>query len=282
VKTVEIFIISRSSSRAEAFAGFASRQGHTVRMISGQSEALGDILKSGTVAVVVFDDGGPGLTEGISRLRRETRYLSTPIVIVKEIKPKESSTRLMAAGASYVLAPSCTDEQLMAEITARCDIQPVVEELREALLKPFSEAAMMAMKEMAGMQITINTVYQKNGYRMFGDISAVIGLIAKTEGSLVISFPSETAKAVVGRILASVQCESNDDVIRDCVGEIANVIAGQARGVMIDTPYRFGMSTPTIVAGAHHEICHKAGMPCLVVVFGSDVGDFAMQLCMAI
>jgi chemotaxis protein CheX len=76
--------------------------------------------------------------------------------------------------------------------------------------------------------------------------------------------------------------EPDEDMIRDCVGELANVTAGQTRGKLTNTPYAFSMTTPTVISGMGHEIRHKPGMPVLAVAFRSDCGNFAMQLCVSL
>jgi CheY-specific phosphatase CheX len=60
------------------------------------------------------------------------------------------------------------------------------------------------------------------------------------------------------------------------VGEIANVIAGQAKAILADTPYRFTFTVPEVVAA--REFRPPQSLDCLVVAFRSDQGDFALQL----
>jgi chemotaxis protein CheX len=141
-----------------------------------------------------------------------------------------------------------------------------LDEIRKTLLGPFTSATTITMREMVGIDVRVRAVYQKSRYKMFGDISAVIGLMARTEGAMVVSFPDRSALAFTTRILAGVTDDMSNDVVRDCIGEIANVIAGQARGILANTPY--------------HEIRHKPGMPCLVTAFTTELGDFALQLCL--
>jgi chemotaxis protein CheX len=84
--------------------------------------------------------------------------------------------------------------------------------------------------------------------------------------------------SLAGRALAGVTEELTEDIVRDCLGEIANVVAGQAKALLAGTPYHFTFSTPTVVAGGGHEGGATPGGGYLVVLFGSDVGDFALQL----
>lgn len=280
---MELFIVgSEHGPRTEALRHYAEEHGCSTHFSEICTQPFPQFNDKTARGIVLFDDGKSGIADWISRVRIGTRYLSIPLVVVRTAGSQETNTRLLAAGAYYIFDPNCSNERILEEIRSRCDVMPVVEEIRNNLLGPFTDCSISTLREMAGTEIVVKSVYQKTGYKMFGDISAVIGLIAQAEGSMVISFPKDTAVAIIKRVLASFDNDPSEDIIRDCIGEIANVIAGQVRGALANSPYAFGISTPTIVSGYHHEIRHKAGMPCLVVAFGSDVGDFAMQVCMAL
>jgi CheY-specific phosphatase CheX len=63
------------------------------------------------------------------------------------------------------------------------------------------------------------------------------------------------------------------------MGEITNVIAGQAKAMLHGTPHRFAFSTPRLLSGGDPVPGAVAGREFLVVVFASDAGDFTLQLC---
>jgi chemotaxis protein CheX len=218
----------------------------------------------------------------LSQIRRHTRYLNIPLVAVSGCTCKEARARLYAAGASAVCPADADNGRILEEVRQRCDMQPVLTEIRTKLLEPFTYATYVTLREMAGTAVAVESIYRKTDYRMFGDVSAVIGLLARTEGFMVLSLPDATAAGLVRRILAGITDDPDADMVRDGVGEIANVIAGQAKGLLAGTPYQFDLSTPTVVSGAGHEIRHKPGTPCLVIAFTSDLGDFAMQLCLKV
>jgi chemotaxis protein CheX len=74
--------------------------------------------------------------------------------------------------------------------------------------------------------------------------------------------------------------ELNADVC-DGVGEIINMIAGQAKSLLAKTKYRFNISIPSVVSGIDHEITHKKGTPNIVVLFDANGEEFALQVCLA-
>ena len=67
----------------------------------------------------------------------------------------------------------------------------------------------------------------------------------------------------------------------DGVGEIINMIAGQAKAMLVKTKYHFTISIPSVISGHGHEISHKKGTPNIVVLFEADGTPFALQVCLA-
>jgi chemotaxis protein CheX len=157
------------------------------------------------------------------------------------------------------------------------DEQPIGGEIRDALVEPFIAAARAALGEMAGAELVVQAVYQSKMHRALGDIAAVVELKSSTGALLVLGFPQRTAAGLTQRILAGLTQQLDDNLIRDCVGEIANVVAGQAKAMLGGGPYRLSFSIPHVLAEAK-EWTAREGLKCLVVAFGSAEGDFAVQL----
>jgi chemotaxis protein CheX len=156
--------------------------------------------------------------------------------------------------------------------------QPVAGEIRDKLLEPLILATCQALGEMAGSEVVVRAMFQKTINDMLGDISAVLELKSAKKEFLVLGFPHPTAAALAGRILADVTREIDENLIRDCMGEIANVIAGQAKALLAETPYRFAFSVPKVVVSPDPELLPGQDLECLVVTFSSDLGEFALQL----
>lgn len=236
----------------------------------------------GAAGVVIFENGCNSVIEWVARVRAYTPYLHLPVIVVAGSASRESRNRLLAAGVAAVCEPDTSPEHIFLTMKKQCDNQVVFDDVQKNLLEPFVTATYITMRELANTEVALCSTYKKTNYKTFGDIAAVIGFMAPCEGTMVISFPDVTAAAIVGRVLAGVTDNPDTDMIRDGVGEIANVIAGQAKGILCGTAYHFNFTTPTIVGGQGHEIRHKPGTPCLVLAFESDVGAFALQLCLQV
>jgi CheY-specific phosphatase CheX len=238
---------------------------------------------TGVKGVVVFYEHDPteANSEWFSRIRACVHYVDLPLIAVTPRPSATTRARLMTAGASTVCDASTEAELVLQEVENRCNIEPVMEDLRSQLLEPFVEAVVLTMTEMANSKVGLHSVYRKLGYRIFGDYSALVSIKAESEGTLVLSFSTETGHELARRMLAPLGVEATEELTQSCVAETANIVVGQAKGRLAGTSFGFSMSVPTVVAGHNHEIRYKQGLPCLVASFTSDIGDFALQICMA-
>jgi chemotaxis protein CheX len=158
----------------------------------------------------------------------------------------------------------------------------VPDDARDKLLEPFILAACVTLREMAGTEVVVRSAQETTLDISLDDISAALRLASARDGLLVLRFPRRTADAIARRVLDGVTTELDESMIRDCVGEIANVVAGQAKAMLAETPFHFAFSMPKVVVGPHPELRPKQGQDCFVVALTSDVGEFALQLAVAL
>jgi chemotaxis protein CheX len=170
------------------------------------------------------------------------------------------------------------DSPLPSGAETPSEARPVSQEVRERLVEPFIAAACLVLRECAGTEAVVRAVYRQTLPRPFGDMTAMLRLAGATEEILTLSCPMETAAALAGRMLTGVTPDPDEALVRDCLGELANVIAGQAKALLAGTPYHFTFSPPLVLSGVGQEIRPNLGTDCLVIAFGSDVGDVALQL----
>lgn len=83
-------------------------------------------------------------------------------------------------------------------------------------------------------------------------ISAVIGLAGALSGSLVLDSSGPAARRMAGR-MTGVEPAEVDAVVRDAIGEIANMLAGAWKGYDAELASGCLLSTPTVVAGTSYE-----------------------------
>ncbi|TWT38066.1 CheY-P phosphatase CheX [Posidoniimonas corsicana] len=106
-------------------------------------------------------------------------------------------------------------------------------------------------------------------------ISGIIGLSGNAVGTVVINLSEEVAMKAASVLLMDDIKEVNDDVI-DAVGELANMIAGQAKVEL--EQYELSVSLPNVVTGVGHEVRFPSSSPPVSVSFETDFGPLLLEV----
>jgi chemotaxis protein CheX len=142
--------------------------------------------------------------------------------------------------------------------------------------KPFVKATTSVLSTMAMTQPKPGKPYVKKDETATGDVSAIIGFTGEKNGTISVSFSKKCAVAMVKAMLG----DDIEDIIqdaKDAVGEITNMISGQARAGLAEMGMTFQGSTPTVVMGDKHTISHVTKGPVIVIPFTTDHGDFSVE-----
>jgi len=155
--------------------------------------------------------------------------------------------------------------------------------LRIELLMPFIESTKETFSTMLATEIRRKAVSIKQGFDMFGDVSAVIGLSGPTAGTCAISMPQDFAERLMRQMLMVPEGEEiAESDIHDGVGELINMIAGGAKTKLSQTQHKFNITLPTIISGGPHEVFHRGDAHCVVVHFHTQEGDeLALDVCVS-
>jgi CheY-specific phosphatase CheX len=144
----------------------------------------------------------------------------------------------------------------------------------DELVEAFSAAVPFALRELSGVDAVIREASHATAAGTMAEVAAVVPLaLAHGEVHLILSFPQRTAEELAQRILAGTAVSLTTDLVRDCIGEVANVVAGQAKALLVGSPSHFSLSTPNVRPGAEAD---KAGGQ--VIRFESDAGGFTVRL----
>jgi chemotaxis protein CheX len=106
------------------------------------------------------------------------------------------------------------------------------------------------------------------------EISGIIGLSGDITGSVVISLEENIALELASALLGDEFTEINDDCT-DAIGEIANMIAGNAK---TDFPGKNNaISVPTVVVGKH-KLSYPKGIPIISIPCKAGKGELTIDI----
>ncbi len=150
--------------------------------------------------------------------------------------------------------------------------------MKADIVNPFLEATTSVLRTMAFTEPVPGKPYIKRGTTAVGDISGIVGIAGDTEGSICLTFTRECILQLIGRMLGEEQREIND-VVKDAVGELTNMISGDSRRRLEELGYHFQGAIPSVISGQGHEIRHVTNGPILSIPFSTKGGTFTVEVC---
>ena len=131
---------------------------------------------------------------------------------------------------------------------------------------------------MASVRVEAGKPYVKKDNFAVGDVTGVLGLTGVANGTIAVTFEEKCILTVVSNMFGETMNEINSE-ISDAVGELTNMISGQARRELEDIGRRFKAAIPSVVTGKNHTIIHYSDGPKIAIPFTTDCGDFTIEVC---
>lgn len=150
--------------------------------------------------------------------------------------------------------------------------------MKAELINPFLEATVSVIKTMAFVDIQAGKPFIKKSTVSRGDISGVVGITGESEGSLSLTFSKECICQIVGNMFGE-PCNDITEEVKDAVGELTNMISGDARRRLEALGIQLAGAIPSVITGPGHEIRHVTKEPIISIPFATGNGDFNIELC---
>jgi chemotaxis protein CheX len=143
-------------------------------------------------------------------------------------------------------------------------------ELGIFMRKAFTDSAVFAFSRMIVVDLT--TAESTDAGPDDFEISAIIGFSGDVAGSCALRMSGNTAREAVSRLAG----EPVDDAaeIADGIGELANMIAGNAKAAL--EPRALSLSFPEVIRGKGHEIGFHRYADLFELHFMSEIGKVAV------
>ena len=143
------------------------------------------------------------------------------------------------------------------------------------LINPFVSAVQNVFRTMVSVEVRVGKPYIKANGSCSADVSGVIGLSGDATGCAVLSFPEAVACRTASSF-AGVEIGVDHPEFADAIGELANMVAGNAKKDLCGL--RCGISLPSVVIGHEHVVSQSQTAPRLVVPCKTTLGDFFLEV----
>ncbi|MBU0969766.1 MAG: chemotaxis protein CheX [Proteobacteria bacterium] len=146
------------------------------------------------------------------------------------------------------------------------------------LVNPFINATINVLETMAFVKVDAGRPYVKTDNLAVGDVTGVLGLTGVANGTIAVTFEGKCILAIVSNMFGEIM-ESLNDEIADAVGELTNMISGQARRELEQVGKVFRAAIPSVVIGRNHSIRHYSDGPKIAIPFRTEGGKFTIEVC---
>ncbi|MGD8251450.1 MAG: chemotaxis protein CheX [Desulfobacterales bacterium] len=143
-----------------------------------------------------------------------------------------------------------------------------------AYINPFLTAAANVLETMIDMPISLGQPALKSKPEPSFEVSSIIGLSGGVTGCVVINLSEALALRMASGLIGEDMSELDEDCT-DAVGEIANMIAGNAK---TEFPIEnCSISVPSVVIGKH-RVAYSKGVPIISVPCKTDNGELVIDI----
>ena len=147
------------------------------------------------------------------------------------------------------------------------------------MINPFINATLNVLETMAFTKSEAGKPYLKKEDVAQGDVSGVIGFTGETNGTVAVTFDEGCILKIVTNMFGEEMTELNDE-ITDAVGELTNMISGQARKELEEIGKIFHGAIPTVVTGKNHKLESMTKGPKIAIPFKTEAGNFTIEVCL--
>ena len=147
--------------------------------------------------------------------------------------------------------------------------------MKAEYINPFLTSTIGAFDTMLNCALKRGAPYIKDGSTPTHEVSGVIGLSGRSQGTVVVGLGRETALKVAEEMLQERPPEINGDVV-DAVGELANIIAGRAKSELEHLD--LGVSLPSVITGKCHSIQFPTKVTPICIPFESPWGEVTVEV----
>ena len=148
--------------------------------------------------------------------------------------------------------------------------------MRFEYIDPFADATVRVFQTILGPGVQRGDFTLLRSDRLEGDTAIVIGVTGESEGSVLLSMERSTALRV-GNVMNGRPADAAGDIDTDALGEIANMVAGNAASALNDLGFEFHI-TPPVVVGREGQSISTENVEVFQIPIMTGHGEITMNV----
>jgi len=148
--------------------------------------------------------------------------------------------------------------------------------MRQEFVNPFLSPALVVWEKEIKCELRLEKAESVSAQFTTEDVTAIIGVTGQLQGNVLYGFEQKTATSIASRLMGE-QVEELDHVALSALGEIANMITGNAATLLAGEGYACEISPPVIAIPRGSTIATIASQQ-ILVTFTSDIGALRIRI----
>jgi chemotaxis protein CheX len=148
------------------------------------------------------------------------------------------------------------------------------------IVNPFIEAGINVIKELTNIEVRRGHLTYRVTPAPAYEVSIIIGVFGFVTGQVVYSMKKEVAARLVQRILGDVSAKEMKELFVDTLGEVANMITGNATSLLNRRQdHSLTITTPAIITGSQVSV-KLVPNPTVALGMYTPYGPIEINLCL--
>lgn len=115
---------------------------------------------------------------------------------------------------------------------------------------PFLDGLINILEQFGMTDIKRSGLYKKDYMAVDKDVTAIIGIVGELRGNVAYSMSQDTARNIVSSMMMGMPVEEMDAISRSAIGELSNMITGNASILLSNNDINVDITPPSIVFGS--------------------------------
>ncbi|AVK48192.1 hypothetical protein AXY43_09210 [Clostridium sp. MF28] len=116
-------------------------------------------------------------------------------------------------------------------------------------INPFLDAVKSVLEQLGITDIKMSGLSKKEKMFVNLEITSMIGIVGDIRGNIAYSMSEESAKKIISTMMMGMNVENIDEIGRSAIGELTNMITGNAATMLSDNGYLTDITPPSTVFG---------------------------------
>ena len=217
----------------------------------------------------------------VQNIRKKLYFFNIRLIIFTDFISRDMNRQLYLAGADFVwLLPENTSE-FINYLSIILNTFKDEYSFNENMLNIFKQAISSILSTMALLDATYITAYRSSSKFFPEKIISVMDLKGDEKGNLLITFSKTLANKIIHAIMAVSPEDITDEIEKDGICEIMNMISGGVKSRLSYTDGVFMTELPKIITPENEQYFSCSDSPYVAIIFKVENEYFALQVKLA-